>query len=227
MAGHGYARPSRRDRGDDRNERRQRRSSGRRRASKSTPPARAASSRAREPAAPPAAKACGADCRASSSARWREWRCRAKRLSLRRPSKDPRQQLPVAARPSVVPARADVIAGREFFDDLDIGGEAGAREYALEQVVAEKGRVRRAARQRRLERIDIIDALSRVGAFAEQILVDVGDRGGIGVDAAQAGEDALKQRTFAADRQRGRDARLQDSIALDHPARRRSRGAAG
>ena len=97
---------------------------------------------------------------------------------------------------------ADVVAGGEFLDDLDVGGEAGAGEDALEQIVAEQRRVRHAAGERGLEGIDVVDALAGIGAFAEQVLVDVGDRRGIGIDAAHAGEDALEQRAFAADRQR-------------------------
>ena len=96
----------------------------------------------------------------------------------------------------------DVVAGGKFLDDLDIGGETGAGEDALEQIVAEQRRVRHAAGERGLEGIDVVDALAGIGAFAEQILVHVGHRGGIRIDAAHAGEDALEQRALAADRQR-------------------------
>ena len=133
-------------------------------------------------------------------------------------AEDPGQQLPVAARPAVVAQRGDVVAGGKLLDDLDIGGEAGAGEDALEQIVAEQRRVRHTAGERGLEGVDVVDALAGVGAFAEQVLIDVGDRRGIGIDAAHAGKDALEQRAFAADRQRGRDPRLQHRIALDDPA---------
>ena len=73
-------------------------------------------------------------------------------------------------------------------------------------------------RRARLERIDVVDALAGVGAFAEQVLIDVGNGGGIGIDAVHAGEDALEQRTFAADRQRRRDPRLQHGMTLDDAA---------
>ena len=113
---------------------------------------------------------------------------------------------------------ADVVAGREFLDDLDIGGEAGAREHAFEQIVAEKRRIRRPAGERSFEGVDVVDAFARIGAFAEQILIDVRDSRGVGIDSAQAGEDALEQRAFPADRQRRRDARLQHRVAFHHPA---------
>jgi hypothetical protein len=51
---------------------------------------------------------------------------------------DPRQELPVAARPAVLARGGDVVAGGKFLDHLDIGGEAGAREGPLEQIVAEQ-----------------------------------------------------------------------------------------
>ena len=103
---------------------------------------------------------------------------------------------------------ADVIACGEFLDDLDIRGEACAREHALEKIVAEKGGVWRAVRERSLESVDVVDAFSGIGSFAEQILIDVGDCRGVRIDAAYAREDSLEQRAFATDRQRRRDARL-------------------
>ena len=98
-------------------------------------------------------------------------------------------------------ARGDVVAGGKLLDDLDVGGETGARKDALEQIVAEQRGVRHAAGERGLEGVDVVDALAGIGAFAEQILVHVGDGGGVRVDAARAGEHALEQRTLAADRQ--------------------------
>ena len=127
--------------------------------------------------------------------------------------------MPVAARPTVMANGADVVARREFLDDLDIGGEAGAREHAFEQIVAEKRRIRRPAGERGFESVDVVDAFARIGAFAEQILIDVRDSRGVGIDSAQAGEDALEQRALPADRQRRRDARLQHRVAFHHPAR--------
>jgi hypothetical protein len=96
--------------------------------------------------------------------------------------------------------RVDVVASRELLDDLHIGGEAGTREDALEQIVAEQRRVRHPAGERSLERIDVIDALAGVGAFAEQVLVNVRNGGGVRVHAGHAGEGALEQRSLAADR---------------------------
>ena len=63
--------------------------------------------------------------------------------------------------------------------------------------------------------------LFRVRAFAEQVVVDVRDSRGIGIDAAGAREDTLKQRTFAAIGKRRRYSRLKDRIALHDRAKLR------
>ena len=89
----------------------------------------------------PARTACAADCRASSSGRSPERRCASVAFADSPPSaraEHPRQQLPVAARPAVLAQRVDVVAGGKVFDDLDIGGQAGAREDPFEQIVAEQ-----------------------------------------------------------------------------------------
>ncbi len=118
-------------------------------------------------------------------------------LSVRQP-KYPGQQLPVAARPAVLALGGDVVTGREFVDHLDIGGKTGAREDAFEEVVAQQRVLRDAAGQGRFEGVDIIDALAGIRTFAEQVLIDVGDRGRIGIDARPARENALIERAFAA-----------------------------
>ncbi len=131
---------------------------------------------------------------------------------------DPRQQLPVAARPAVLARRGDVVASRELLDDLDVGDQTGAREGALEQVVTEQAAVRHAPGQRRLEDVDVVDAFAGEGPLTEQILVDVGDRRRVGIHAAGTGEGALEPGALAADRQGRRDARLQHAVALDDAA---------
>src|SRR5208283_5635303 len=112
---------------------------------------------------------------------------------------------------------ADVVASGEFLDDFYIRGETGAGEHALEEIMTEKSRIRRTFCERSLERVDVVDAFSGVGSFPEQILIDVGHGRGVRVDSAYAREDALEQRAFAAGRQRRRNARLQDGVALDNP----------
>ncbi len=101
----------------------------------------------------------------------------------------------------MVPQGCNVVAGGELVDHLDVGGETGAREHALEQIVAQQRRVQNTAGDCGLKGVDLVDALASIGAFAEHILVHVGHGGGIRVDAAHTGEDSLEQRSLAADRQ--------------------------
>ena len=65
----------------------------------------------------------------------------------------------------------------------------------------------------------MVEALAGEGAVAEHVLVEVGNREDIGVDAAIGREDALQEGGFVAGGQRRRDARLQDRVARRHPAR--------
>ena len=52
-------------------------------------------------------------------------------------TENPGQELPVSARPAVVTLGAHVVSRRKIVDDLDIRGEARARESPLEQVMAQ------------------------------------------------------------------------------------------
>ena len=70
---------------------------------------------------------------------------------------------------------------------------AGARERALEQVVAEQRVLGHAAGERRLERVDVVDALADVAALVEEVLIDVGHGGRVRIEADVAGED-LRER---------------------------------
>ena len=94
---------------------------------------------------------------------------------------------------------SDVVARREFLDDLDIGNQTGARKDSLEEIMAEQRAVGYTTGERGLKGIHIVDALAGVRTLTEEILVDIRHGGGIRIDTARAREDALKERTFAAD----------------------------
>src|SRR5204863_438628 len=53
------------------------------------------------------------------------------------PAQDPRQQLPVAARPAMLARGSYVVSRRKLLNDLDVGNKTGARKYPFEQIVAE------------------------------------------------------------------------------------------
>ena len=116
-------------------------------------------------------------------------------------AEDPRQQLPVAARPAMLTIGRHVVARWKILDDFDVRCQASAREDSFKEVVAQQRAVGHAAGKRRFKRVNIVDALAGVGTLAEEILIDIGDRGGVRIDATCAREDALKNRAFAQDRQ--------------------------
>jgi hypothetical protein len=80
--------------------------------------------------------------------------------------------------------------------------------------VAEDAVLGQPAGQRALERVDVVDALADERAFAEQVLVDVGNGTRVRIDAGLAAVQACVARAVGA-RQAQADARLQDAVALD------------
>ena len=115
----------------------------------------------------------------------------------------------------MVAAGSHLVVGGELLEEIDIGQQPRAREHALEEIVAEERALRDLPLQRGLEDVDVVDALARVRAPLEEVLVDVGDRGRVGVHAAGAGDDPLVGRAAGAGRQRRRDPGLQDPVAAD------------
>ena len=127
----------------------------------------------------------------------------------------PRQELPVAARPAVLTRRRDLVTSGKVLEELDVGDERGPREEPLEEIVAEQRVFRHPSLERSLEGVDVVDPLAGVRALGEEILVDVRDRGGIGIDAGGTGKHAPKERALALGGQGRRDPRLEDAVALD------------
>ncbi|MCY1222312.1 hypothetical protein D9M72_344020 [compost metagenome] len=113
---------------------------------------------------------------------------------------DPAKQLPVTTSPAVLPPGHHIVACGKFLDHFNVGGQPGTREHPFEQVVTEHRVLRHPAVERGFKSIDIIDALACKGALAKEILVDVGGRRRVGIDAARPGEDALEKRPLTADR---------------------------
>src|SRR5437879_3113994 len=99
---------------------------------------------------------------------------------------NPGNQLPVATRPAMLARRGDVIARGKLLDNFNIRGECLPREDSLEKVVTQKRVVGNAPLQGRLENVDVVNALAAVRSFSKQILVDVGDRKRIRIDAGWA-----------------------------------------
>ena len=95
----------------------------------------------------------------------------------------------------------DVITRRKFVDQLDIGHQPGAREDALQKVVAEQSIFWNPPRERGFEEVHIVNAFAAIRALTEKILIEVRNRAGVRVDAPRVGEDTLKQRFIAIHRQ--------------------------
>ena len=68
-----------------------------------------------------------------------------------------------------------------------------------------------------LERIDIVYPFAGEAPFPVQILVNVGDRRRVWIDAGMPRVNRSKERSVRA-RQRHADTRLHDAIAFGHPA---------
>jgi hypothetical protein len=118
----------------------------------------------------------------------------------------------------VLPGGGDLVVDRELLEQLHVGDEPGAGEDALDEIMAQERIFRDAAGQRRGERIDVVDTLAGVRALAEEILVDVGDRRGIGIEPGRTGVRPLEDRLVAIRRHRGRDPRLKHAVSPDDAA---------
>ena len=129
----------------------------------------------------------------------------------------PPQDLPVAAHPAVLAARVGEDARRVIVHDLDVGDEGGARVEPLEEVVREQGVLGHASLEGRDERVHVVEPLAGEDPLGEEVLVGVGDRGRVGVDAGVPGVEPGEQRAGGA-RHRHAHAGLEDAVALGDAA---------
>ena len=119
----------------------------------------------------------------------------ARAALCRNRSPQPRQQLPVAANPSVQARNPRQVVAGKIVDDFEVGAERDARKQPFEQVVAQQRVVRHAAVERALERVDVVDALADVAAFAEEVLIHVRHGGRVRVEADVPREHLAKTST--------------------------------
>ena len=134
---------------------------------------------------------------------------------------DPWQQLPVTTRPAMRPRRCDFGVRRKILEQRDVGHQRAANVQTLEQIVAQQRVLRHASGQSGFESLYVVQTLAGEQALAEYILIKIRDCGGIGVEAAAAGDDRAIQRTLFAGGQQRRDARLQYAIAAHDPTQSR------
>jgi hypothetical protein len=140
--------------------------------------------------------------------------------AIANPGKEPAQDLPVAPHPPVLAPGMREDARRIVVDQLDVGHQGGAGVNPFEQVVREQRVLGHPAGERRAESVDVVEPLAGEDPLAEQILVGVGDRGGVGVDSGVPGVEAREKRARRA-RQGDAHPRLEDAEALGDPAQLR------
>ena len=99
------------------------------------------------------------------------------------PGAEPGQELPVAPDPAVLAQGEAEVPGRIVVVHHDVGDQPGAGVVALDQVVREQRVLGEAPAGRQLERRHVVDPLAGEAPLAVQVLVDVGDRGGVGIHA--------------------------------------------
>ena len=116
-------------------------------------------------------------------------------------------------------------ARRILVDELHVRDERDARVEAFEQIVREQRVLGNRVLERRVERVDVVQALAGEDAFAEQVLIGVGHRRRVRIDAGVARVQPREQRSGGA-RERDADPRLQDAVALGDAARSRIEGRA-
>ncbi len=133
------------------------------------------------------------------------------------PRHDPIRNLPIATNPAMLPLDKAQIILRELIIELDIAGQAHADVSAFDQIMAEEPRFGEPAGKHPAEGAHIIDAFAVVGALAGQVLIDIGNRIGIGIDADRVGKEPAERRAAHA-RQGRAHARLDDRIAGQDPA---------
>ena len=130
---------------------------------------------------------------------------------------EPTQDLPVAAHPAMLPPGMGQDARRIVVHQLDIGDQRRAGVDPLEQVVREQRVLGHPPLERRAEGVDVVEPLAGEDPLAEEVLIGVRHRRGVGVDAGVAGVETRKERTGGA-RHGHADPRLQDAVAFGHAA---------
>ncbi len=118
------------------------------------------------------------------------------------------------------PAGVALVALREIIEQFDIAGQPDPHMGTFDQIVAQHPPFRKSLRQQPAEGMNVVDSLALVGAFAAQVLVDIGDRLGIGVDTDGIGKQPAEDRDAGAGQGRTHP-RLDDGVGAgdDVPCR--------
>ncbi len=126
--------------------------------------------------------------------------------------RQPRQRLPVAARPAVHARLVRREARRVVVEDFDVGRERRSQERALDEVVREQRVLGEALFQHAEEHAELEDALAGEAALAEHVLVGVRGGADVGVEPCRARVHPGVQ-ALARPRQGHAHARLHEPVA--------------
>ena len=109
------------------------------------------------------------------------------------------------------------VRARIVFDQLHVVDKAAADMTALDEVVAENPVGRKAVFQGVVKGLHVVDALADVLPLPEEIVVDVGDLAGVGIQARLSGKQAGEPGLLCGDQADGQP-RLQDPVAAHRTA---------
>ena len=135
----------------------------------------------------------------------------------RNEGQEPPEDLPVSPDPPVLAPGVAEHTRRVVVHDLDVGHEGGAGVEALEEVVRQERVLRYASLEGGGEGVHVVKSLPREDPFAENVLVGVRYRRGVGVDSGVSGVEAREERARCA-RHRYAHPGLEDPVTLGHAA---------
>ncbi len=99
----------------------------------------------------------------------------------------------------------------KIIKEFNVVGQPHPHMGSLEQIMAQHPPLRESLRQQPAEGMDVVNSLALVGAFAAQVLVDIGNRLGIGIDTDGIGKQTAEDRSIGAFQGRTHS-RLDDGI---------------
>ncbi len=129
----------------------------------------------------------------------------------------PRRDLPVAANPAMPPADIGRVGRGIVLKQKYIAHQAGPGVASFKQIMAEDSVLREFTVNRLAEYVHIINSLADERALREDILINIGDGVGIGIDAGLAREKSCESRSAGAGNADA-DPRLEDAVSFGHAA---------
>jgi hypothetical protein len=95
----------------------------------------------------------------------------------------------------MLPAGVAQVILRELIIEFDITGQAHSDVSAFNQVMAQQPLLRKPPGQHSTEGSHIVDAFAMVGTFTGEILIDIGNGLGIGVNSDRVGKEPAERLT--------------------------------